>query len=168
MSQANERAKYIWRETMKGGLPALVSCRGKAYFGTRQEVREARMMPASRKYLFERIATLRHCVGTMGKDRVRSMIMAARRDAICFDASVCNNPFSGLGGCGNKFDRISAEAAARFLGCDFREFVRLAVASYVKGVISKAGGRLPITRHEARAIGLADGVSSIDWKVVSK
>lgn len=141
-----------WREVTQKDGRVLIAPDGKVYHGTRQEIRDAGLTPDARRSLAEKITTSRHCRDEFHADDpgyLSEVTAAHRRDAIHFGLLLpdvrSNHGFSIR-------EEVEIEAAARSMGMTFSEFCRDAIQAALDAAKNAAGGEIPLTRYERKAL----------------
>ena len=145
-----------WRTVARrgDGKPVLRSPDGREYEGTVAEVRAEGMAPWRRRMLADEIGVAWR-ITKPGSEERAWIVAERRRDAIRYAAFDKINGFTAARLPSSL--AILAEAAARFMGQDFDEFVAEAVEAQIQGardVCQQETGTydLPLTRHERAAL----------------
>ena len=140
-----------WREVTRKDGRVLIAPDGKVYHGTRQEIRDAGLTPDARRSLAEKIATTRHCRDEFHADDpcyLFEVTAAHRRDAISYNNYLKNNARIDI----SHEQKVEAVAAASYMGMTLSEFCRDAIQAALDAAKNAAGGEIPLTRYERKAL----------------
>lgn len=155
-AQGAAKGNGKWRETRRKGERVLIDPAGRIFHGTAQEVREAALTPERRDELAQSIEWVRHTADKFGytPEQQREYIREKRREALRWNDFWTVEPRHAhikqeLG--------IVAEAAAKYMGQTFDDFISEAVYAVIDATIDKVksdtgADGLPLTRHERAAL----------------
>lgn len=165
-STSSAKSTGKWREVTRKNGRVLIDPNGKVYHGTRQEIRDAALSPSDRKALAEKIETSRHSCEKFHDGDLAYLAEAAaayRRDALKMSTWSKKVVM-----CGVTFAQgIEAEAAARYMGKTYGEFVRDAIQAAIDTARNAAGGEIPLTRYERKALGKGAPAEDAARKIVA-
>lgn len=155
-AQGAAKGNGKWRKTRRKGERVLIDPAGRIFHGTAQEVREAALTPERRDELAQSIEWARHIADKFGytPEQRREYIREKRREALRWNDFWTVQPHHAhikqeLG--------IVAEAAAKYMGQAFDDFISEAVYAAIDATIDKVksdtgADGLPLTRHERAAL----------------
>ena len=165
-STSNAKSTAKWSEVTRKDGRVLIDPNGKVYHGTRQEIRDAALSPSDRKALAEKIETSRHSCEKFHDGDLAYLAEAAaayRRDAVKMASFAKRVTLHGM----TYGELIEAEAAARYMGMTYGEFVRDAIHAAVDAARNAAGGEIPLTRYERKALGKGAPAEDAARKIVA-